>query len=193
MTITQGGQPVGVIRSSVLLVADPQERDFQQPHDRGQHLRAWQTGTSQVRIEASLQSRQGMGKGDHAVVLGLIADRSPAAVIAVLFTAAGIAAGRLKMAVGTRTDPDVAPGWRQYEGTNARKCLLIADGSAVGADVAEAAAGTHAVDTGRMVADIAEMRRLGGDQGCRRRLRTAFLSGTATPGGSHDGKAPPPG
>src|SRR4051794_15089235 len=98
------------------------------------------------------------------------------------------------MAVSTWTNPDIAPGRRQYQGTNSSQRLRVADGPAVGAEVTKAAAGTHAMDAGRIVADIAKMSRLrGGDRVGRWRFGTMVPVGTATAGGSHDCSAPAPG
>ncbi len=46
--VAQGREPVGVVGTGVLLVADAYERRLEQPHDRGEHTLAVQTRTRKI-------------------------------------------------------------------------------------------------------------------------------------------------
>jgi hypothetical protein len=55
---------------------------------------------------------QALSERDEVVVFGLIAQRSPARVVAILLATARVDAGGQQVAALALTDPDVAPGGR---------------------------------------------------------------------------------
>lgn len=62
--------------------------------------------------DGSAYPRKRLGKGGKLVVLGAASQFLPGIVIAILLPAARIIAGRLKVAVLIRADPDTVVGWR---------------------------------------------------------------------------------
>ena len=66
-------------------------------------------------IRLLADSRQRLAEGDHAAVLGLVANRSPAGMVAVLLSPFLVSAGRLDMPQRRRTDPHVSPGRRDRQ------------------------------------------------------------------------------
>lgn len=73
-------------------------------------------------------------------VLILVPHLAPTRIVAVLLTAASVAARGLQMAVGERADPDIFPGRRNSDAPDAAQRLPIANAFAVRAYVAEGAA-----------------------------------------------------
>ena len=167
-----GGEAVGVVVASVLGVADADEGGFEQADDGGKNFLARKAVHREVVLDTLANGRQGGTEVQHVLVFGLIASGAPAGVVAALLASASVAAGGLQMPVGGGTDPDVDPcGW-DGERFDAGDDLFVADGVAVGSDVAEAAAGALARDAGTIVIDVAKACGLGGlcriGQGCDR-------------------------
>src|SRR5262249_54129831 len=105
---------------------------------------------------------QGLGEGDHALVLRFVADRAPAGVVEVLLAAAGVAAGGLQMAVGPRADPDLGPGGRDRQRLDAAERFGVVDVLALGPAVAETAAGANPANPGAVVEVVAQSGSFGG-------------------------------
>ena len=95
--VAQRRQAVRAIRSRVFVVADANQRLFEQLHDRREHLLARQTLASHVLAGPPADGRQCLREPDHAVVFRFVADLAPLRVIAILFAAARVAPGRLKV------------------------------------------------------------------------------------------------
>jgi hypothetical protein len=106
---THRGEAVRLVRPHVLFVADADQRQLEQPHDGRQQLVPRETRLGQVLIHARPQRREGLAERGHAVELALVANLAPARVIAVLLASFRIPGASLDVAVGQRTDPDVAP------------------------------------------------------------------------------------
>src|SRR3954471_17995258 len=157
----QGGDPKGVVLFGVLLVADPDEGRLQQLDDRGEHLLPPQAALRHVLLEPLADPGQGLAEGDHAAELGLVAHLPPFGVVAVLLAPAGVAPGRLQVAVRAGADPDVRPGRRDGQLADALQGLLVPDRAPLGVDVGEALAALLAADAGLVVRDIAQARGLG--------------------------------
>src|SRR6185312_1901022 len=81
--------------------------------------------------------RQGLPEGDHPRVLGAVALVAPARVITVLLAPAGVASGRLQVAVGVGADPDVGPGGRDGQLADALLGGVVVDPPPVGVLVDE--------------------------------------------------------
>src|SRR6185436_8387470 len=122
----QRGKAKGIVGARVFLVAHANARGLEQPHDRGEHLVAGQTGQRQVLVDAATDARQRLGEGEHATVLGLVAYFAPAHVIAVLLAPARVAAGSLEVAIVARADPDLFPGGRNRQLADACKSFRVA-------------------------------------------------------------------
>src|SRR4051794_39794375 len=152
--VAQGGEPKGVVLFGVLLVADPDEGRLQQLDDRGEHLLPPQAALRHVLLEPLADPGQGLAEGDHAAELGLVAHLPPFGVVAVLLAPAGVAPGRLQVAVRAGADPDVRPGRRYGQLANALQGLLVPDRAPLRVDVGEALAALLAADAGPAIRDI---------------------------------------
>src|SRR5581483_3093089 len=91
-----------------------------------------------VGLDASPQGGKCPSEGDRAPILGFVPHLAPAAVIAVLLAAARIATGRLEMAVGRRTNPNVLVCRGDRERRDALEFGAIANRLPVGIEVCEA-------------------------------------------------------
>ena len=158
------------VLARVALVADPDERRREQPHDGGEHLRARHARQREIAPRARADARQRRAERAQAAVLRLVAHLAPARVIAILLAAARVARRRLDVAVRRATDPHVAPRRRHDEAMDAAELLAIAHERAVGRAVAEADRRLFAADAGLGVAHVAKSRitrrgdRLGDDR-----------------------------
>ncbi len=100
----QRRQAEGAVGARVLLVADADQRDLEEPHHRRQHLLAREARAAELRVHRGADPRQRGGEGDHPLVLGLVAHLAEARVIAVLLAPPRVAPGRLEVPVGARAD-----------------------------------------------------------------------------------------
>ena len=157
MVVLQRGEPKRSIRTRVLVVADANQRRFEQAHDGGEHLRARNARQAQVGGNAPAQPGQMFGEGQHAVVFRAIAQLAPFQVIAVLIAAARIASGRLQMAVGTPTDPDVRIRRWNRELANARHDPGIANRRATRIEVLEIRSAPFAPESWLVIADVHQL------------------------------------
>ncbi|MNE59982.1 hypothetical protein D3C80_1551040 [compost metagenome] len=83
---------------------------------------------------------QGLGEGQHAPVLVLVAQFAPLRVVAVLLAATGIATGCLQMPLRVGADPHICVGRRNHQRGYARKGGAVAHPLAIGIQVNEAVA-----------------------------------------------------
>src|SRR4030095_11024625 len=123
-------------------------RLFQQPDDGGEHLLAWEAGLAQVGRRALADARARLGALDQASVLHCIGDAAPARMVAVLFAAARVAAGRLNMAERIGTDPHIGPSRRDRERFDPLDLGAIGDRAAVPIDVTESPQRAEPADAG---------------------------------------------
>src|SRR5947209_19820586 len=84
----------------------------------------------------------------HAVIFGAVANFAPPGVIAVLFSAFGVAAGGLDVAKFAGADPNIGPGGRNNQGARTIQIIFIADRLALGIDINKSAALLLAVGAG---------------------------------------------
>src|SRR5205807_9351804 len=81
----------------------------------------------QVPGHLGADERQHLTERVHAMVLRRVADLAPAIMVPVLLATTGVAAGRLKVPVRKRTDPDVAPGRRDGQPADPPQGVAITD------------------------------------------------------------------
>ena len=163
MAVVERRQTEAPVQARVLVVADADQRQLQQPNDRGEHLLARQAGPGEVVVDPLADRRQRASEGDQPLELGGITPRAVPRVVAVLLAARG-----LEMAVRPGRDPDVRPGRRDHDLADPLEDFRVADRPAVGIAVGEAAAGPPAGDARAIVAGVAEAgnrRRVGRHRG----------------------------
>ena len=154
MVVAQRSQAVGAVAARVFDVADPLQRlGHDRDHDR-QHLRAREARSRQVRAQPTAQAWQRPAEGGQALELAVAAHLRPVRVVAVLLALAGIAAGRLQVAIGQQADPYVGVGRGNGQAADALHDPGIAHGAPVRIPIGEALAGTKATDPRRLVAHV---------------------------------------
>ena len=72
--------------------------------------------------------RERAAKGEHPLVLGLVADGTPARMIPILLASFHIAPGRLDVAARIGGDPDVGPGGRDHQRGDPRQRCIVTHG-----------------------------------------------------------------
>src|SRR4029079_442900 len=142
VAIVERGQAERPIEPCVLIVADTDQGQLQQPDDGGPQLLPGEARPREVAVDLFPDRRQSAGEGDEPLELGGVAPRAVAGVVAVLLAAARVTAGRLEVAVGPRADPDVGPGGRDDDLPNPLQDFLVADQPAIGGEIAEAPTGS---------------------------------------------------
>ncbi len=160
VTATQRGKSERVILARVFFVADSNPADLEQSHDCGQDLFTRQPGQGQIAIDLTPNGRQLFAERQHPVVFGCVTNLAPALVIPMLLPASGISTGRLNVAVGQRTDPNVAPCGRNRKRADALELLGVADDLAGGVGINKTPA--PASISWRIVRDVTETGCLGG-------------------------------
>ena len=100
VTVPQGRQPEGAVEPGVLVVADADEGQLEEPDNRRQDLLARKAAQCEVGIGALADARQRLPESKQAIELGLLALLAPARVIAVLFPPLRVAPRRLQMGRG---------------------------------------------------------------------------------------------
>lgn len=140
--VAQRGEAEGAVAAGVFLVAHAQQRGVEQPHQGCQHLLA--TGRLgrcraflQVARDAGADARQREPEGLEALELGLVLEKPPVGVVAVLLAAAGIDAGGLEVAIGQRADPHLRVGRRNGQHADAGELVRVAHPAALRVAVAE--------------------------------------------------------
>src|SRR5690606_41071789 len=147
---------VGAVLARVGIVAHPHQRLGQQRDHHRDHLAAGETALAQVAPQPAAQPWQGLAERDDAVELAGATHLLPVGVVAVLLAPAGIAAGRLQVAVALAADPHVRPRRRDGEPADPVHQLAVGYPAAIGFQVSEPVAGTAAGDPRLVVADVAE-------------------------------------
>src|SRR5262249_33110562 len=107
-----------------------------------------------VCLNPSPNARQRMGKVEQSMILGFIAHRSPARMIAILFASTVIQSRGLKVAMRDGADPDVGPGRGNGQRAGTSDVFLIANQPAVGIPIDEALAAALPMNAGAIVVDI---------------------------------------
>jgi hypothetical protein len=114
--LAQRREAVRLVLAGVLLAADAEEAEVEQPHGAGQHPGAAEVrGRLQVGDDPLAGSGEPRGELEDPVVLGQVPLDAPGVVVAVLPAALGVHAGGLDVPVRDRADPHVLPRGRQDE------------------------------------------------------------------------------
>src|SRR6185437_7359531 len=95
-----------------------------------------------------------IAKVKHPSILGIITDRAPTRMVAVLFPSLGVAPGGLQMAIGPWGDPHIGPGGRNVQRFDAGEMRRIGERPAIRQDVVEAAGAGSPEYTGLGVSHI---------------------------------------
>ena len=101
MAGAHGGQPVRLVFTCILRVADANERGLHEADEGGEHLGTGQALQRKVMLHPLPDDRQCIAEVQHVLELGFIADLMPPRMIAALLAPAHVAPGGLQMAVGT--------------------------------------------------------------------------------------------
>lgn len=156
MPFEQGCCTEGPVLRQVLPVADPQVRGVEQENEGRKGRPLGSREPLRVSQHMSAQSRQRVAKSDQLIEFLLVAQGLPECMIAILFSAPVIIAGRLQVAFGKRADPDAAVGGRNSEAGNPRFLGGVRKRLAGGKMITEAAAALAPRDAWLAVADINE-------------------------------------
>ena len=98
VAVLQRRQPEGPVQPGVLVVADSDQGELEQPDDGREHLLARQPGPSEVARHTRPDGGRARREREHPLELRLVAADAPARMVAVLLAAAGVAPGGLDMA-----------------------------------------------------------------------------------------------
>ena len=158
MAVTHRCEAEGPVGLRVFVVADADEAFLEQLHHRGEYLFAREPPMRQCRGGARPDSREDRREQVNMLELGVVAVRAPRIVIAVLLPAACIASGRLQVAAGIGTDPDVGPCGRNYERADTRQGRAVTDSMAVSVDVSKLLSVHVSPDPRAVVACISQAR-----------------------------------
>jgi len=161
VAVAQGGQAKASVLGDVIIVADADERRFEQAHDGRENLFTRHAATPQMRLDRAADGRENLRKKHHVFELGDVAHRAKIRVIAILLPPLRVAPGRLEMAVRLRADPDVRPGGRNRQRLDPRQMPRICQRRAVGTAVDECVALFYAGKSGATVGDVAKARGFG--------------------------------
>src|SRR5688572_5198233 len=160
MIVLQRRQPERPVRLDVFLVADADAAALEQLHDGGEDLLAGQAWFRQICGGARPYPGQRGSELQHAVVLRLVARRTPIGVIPVLLAAARVASCRLQVPARIGADPDVRPRGRDRQLRNPLQLRGAPDSPALTV-ILEAETAHPASDAGTIVGDIAKTRGAG--------------------------------
>src|SRR3954462_5399942 len=139
----QRGQAEGAVLLRVLLAADAEGAEVQQPDGGGEHSFPVQSAGTQGCGHGVPYVGKLLGDLQHALVLLGVPPGPPRVVVAVLPAAGGVDTGGLDVPVRPGTDPDVAPGRRDREATDPVEAVVL-DQGVVLVVVGEAAPGAPA-------------------------------------------------
>src|ERR1700730_8425939 len=127
MLLLECGGAVVVVQLGVLLAADTEQAEVDQPDSAGGDTVAMQAAALQVVYGGRPQRGQRAGEPQHVSELLGVALLSPQPVVQVLGPAPAIHAGRLDVAERVRRDPDVLPGGRDPQRADAVQGQALPD------------------------------------------------------------------
>ena len=155
MMIAKRRQTERAIGLGVFLVPDANARGLQQPHDAGQHLLVGNAFLFEIATLCVLPNpRQHFGKVNHPFVFILIARFSPVLVIQILLSPFRVPAGRLDVAVGKGTNPNIDPRRRNHKRRNSIQRLLIVDRLAANAQINKTPASVPALEAWLSIVNV---------------------------------------
>ena len=155
----RGGLPGRAVGVGVVVVADPEVAEVEQADGNGRRAFQRHPVPGKVTADPAPGPRQVDGGRGHSVELRLVAVLPPGRVVQVL-APAGSVPRRLLVAVRDRADPDVAPGRRDGQRPDPFD-IRGRQWTAIGVQVAEAAAGTASRPARRARRDPAQSRDCG--------------------------------
>ena len=148
MPVAQSGQPIGLVLTRVLAVADADQGRVEQHHHGCEDLFPSKPRLGDLCFEFLAQFWQRLAKRLETRVLVTVAYLTPARVIAVLLATTGIAAGSLQMALRVGTDPHVGIRRRHGQCVQALDFIRILDPHTFGVEVLEFATQRLAANAG---------------------------------------------
>src|SRR5207244_1606211 len=103
------------------------QRAFEQPNDRRQHLVTRQLGEVDVPLDALTDERQDLAEGDHPAELRLVAHLAVSWVVSILLPSSCVARGNLQMSRRVRANPHVIPLGGNDELSDSLELRLVAN------------------------------------------------------------------
>jgi hypothetical protein len=156
MPIAQCCQPKRMILLCVLVVPDANERLLEQLHGGPQHFFPCEPALPQGARGLPVDCRERAREPEQALVFRFVANAAPIRMVAILFTAARIAANGLKVAPRIVTDPYVPPRRRDDEAADAIERLLIPDTPSMAVQIYKPRPVTPSANTGTIAARISQ-------------------------------------
>ena len=147
VAVAQRRQPERAVEPGVLVVADPDQGQLEQPDDRREDLLAGQARPARGPVAAVADARA--APSANAISRSNFASSrrvAIAGVVAVLLAPRASRPVAWRWPFGPRADPDVGPGRRDGQRADPLERLLVADRRAVRVAVGEAATGAPAGD-----------------------------------------------
>ena len=95
--------------------------------DARKYFLSAQSALAQVAVHPSAEARKRFAECEYMLIFLLIAHFAPARMITILLASSGIASGGLEMPIGHRTDPDLGPGRRDGQRSDACQGSFIVD------------------------------------------------------------------
>ena len=126
--ILQGCEAEALVGPGVFAISDPDQRRLEKVDDGGQDFGASEPALGHMAGNRLANARQVPAEGEEPVVFCLVANGLPVLMVAILLSASPVATGRLDVAVGGRTDPDVGPCRRNGEPAYPRQDRPVLDG-----------------------------------------------------------------
>ena len=146
MLVPQGGQPERAVLFRIFFVANSDVGGFKKLYHSGENLPLGQTSSSQIAAEDAANSREGPPERAHAIEFHEVSDSTISGMIAVLFSASGVAAHSLYVTVGVGTDPNGSPRRRDHQRVYSLYRFGIVDRVVACVQICETASGMAAAN-----------------------------------------------
>jgi hypothetical protein len=147
-------QTEGFVITRVFFVAYPYKRGFQKPNHGCEHFFSCYSWQPKILRDSLSNRRQCLGESHDPIEFILVAHFPPSLVVSVLFSAFGIAAGCLQMAIFSRANPHVGPsGWNR-QGLDSATLDWIPDNLPVNAKIDKAFALSYSSYAGHSVGNV---------------------------------------
>ena len=161
-----------MIEFGVLLAADAEKAEVDQPHRCGSHTITIEMRTTQVPRGGRPQIRQRTCEPEHVCELLNLPLLPPHGVVAILGPPSAVDTRGLYVTQGVRRDPDVLPGRWDTERSNALERCDVRDRCAGGISVMNALGASFANDPGGVRVAAREARDGGVVGGCSHTQKT---------------------
>jgi len=181
MPVAQGRQAEAFVVFGILAIAYAKQCQFQEADNRGEHPLAWETVTTQIRVDPSSYRRQNSGKHQHLAVLRLVANFAPAPVITILLAPSLVSPGNLDVSKRVGADLYRRPCRWNHQGLDALQCFDIAHPRTAGLTIIKARTRLVPRDSGPVVGRVVQPGEPGRSLrvkrcGCRRIVRPPLTS-----------------